>query len=566
MRQINYFCFLLMIGLLSFSCTQGAKQEVGQSEEDDNYSLPEKPNILWLVAEDLSPYVPSFGDSTVQTPNLSRLAAEGICYDHVYAPAPVCAPARAAIATGMYPNHIGAGHMRTGPWFTSGLPQSVYDNAIKRAHPKGVPAYEAVPPPEVKMMSEYLRMHGYYCSNNAKEDYQFFKPVTAWDECSNEAHWRNRKDNQPFFSIFNFGVTHESRIWVKAEDSLWIPEDAPIIVPPYLPDNEVGRRDVRRMYSNVVELDQQIGEVLSELEEDGLLESTIIFFYSDHGGPLPRQKRLLYDSGLRVPMIIRLPQQHAAGSRSDQLISFIDFAPTVLSLAGIQPPSHMDGRAFMGAFSDPQERKYIHAAADRFDEVYDRNRAVKDHRYKYIRYFYPDKPMYLPVSYREQMPVMQELLKLRDANQLNPEQALWFRDRKPPVELFDTETDPHELNNLADDPSLAGKLEELSDECDRWIEEIEDKGLLDEKDLIAEIWPDSFHPVTADPEIHNEEAEITITCSTPGASIGFKMWTEEEPSAWQVYTGPFNLIAGANLKVVAHRIGYKPSTEVEGIP
>ncbi len=257
----------------------------------------ERPNILWLVAEDLSPYIPAFGDSTVHTPNLSRLAAEGIRFTNCFSVSGVCAPSRAALATGMYPNRIGATHMRN-------------TGNIKYL-PEGIVPYEANPPAEVKMHSEYLRRAGYYCTNNAKEDYQFKKTLTAWDESSPRAHWRNRKAGEPFFAIFNFGVTHESRIWVKAEDSLWVDADLDVPVPPYLPDNEVGQRDMRRMYSNIMEMDQQVGEILSQLEADGLMENTIIFWYGDHGGPLPRQKRLLYDSGIEVPLIVRYPDQGA---------------------------------------------------------------------------------------------------------------------------------------------------------------------------------------------------------------------------------------------------------------
>jgi arylsulfatase A-like enzyme len=199
----------------------------------------------------------------------------------------------------MYQNHIGAQHMRTG-----GNPQYM---------PPGVVPYEAVPPPSVKMHSQYLREAGYYTTNNAKEDYQFDKPVTAWDESSRDAHWRNRAPGQPFFAIFNFGITHESQVWGRANDSLWVDEDLDVPVPPYLPDNEVGRRDVRQVYSNIKQMDAQVGEILKQLEEDGLMDETIIFWYADHGGPLPRQKRLLDDSGMRLPLIVRYPDQRRAG-------------------------------------------------------------------------------------------------------------------------------------------------------------------------------------------------------------------------------------------------------------
>ncbi|MCB0851547.1 MAG: sulfatase [Bacteroidetes bacterium] len=540
---------LIVLSVFLFSC-QSDKTALVKSDKDINIELPFRPNIVWLVAEDLSPYIPPFGDSTVATPNLSRLAAEGVRYTHVFSPSGVCAPSRAAIATGMYPSHIGAHHMRTG-----GNPQYF---------PEGMIPYEAVPPAEVKMHSEYLRRAGYYCTNNAKEDYQFRKPVTAWDESSNQAHWRNREEGQPFFAIFNFGITHESQIWARANDSLWIDPDKEVPIPPYLPDNEIGRQDVRRMYSNIAIMDAQVGKILDQLEEDGLMDSTIIFWYSDHGGPLPRMKRLVYDSGLRLPMIIRFPGQEHAGEKDDQLVSFIDFKPTILSLAGIQPPDYVDGRAFLGEYITKPERKYIHAAADRFDAKYDMIRAVRDHRFKYLRNFHPERGYYLPVSYREQMPVMQELLRMRDAGELNEIQAQWFRDSKPEEELFDTENDPHELKNLAEDPQYAEKLAELRAECDRWMKEIDDKGLMEEPEFLETIWPGQIQPQTATPEIQQKDGKVVISCQTEGASIGYQLLKEgEEKKSWQVYTGPVDLTGFDKVRVVAHRIGFKPSPEVE---
>ena len=540
---------LIVLSVFLFSC-QSDKTALVKSDKDINIELPFRPNIVWLVAEDLSPYIPPFGDSTVATPNLSRLAAEGVRYTHVFSPSGVCAPSRAAIATGMYPSHIGAHHMRTG-----GNPQYF---------PEGMIPYEAVPPAEVKMHSEYLRRAGYYCTNNAKEDYQFRKPVTAWDESSNQAHWRNREEGQPFFAIFNFGITHESQIWARANDSLWIDPDKEVPIPPYLPDNEIGRQDVRRMYSNIAIMDAQVGKILDQLEEDGLMDSTIIFWYSDHGGPLPRMKRLVYDSGLRLPMIIRFPGQEHAGEKDDQLVSFIDFKPTILSLAGIQPPDYVDGRAFLGEYATKPERKYIHAAADRFDAKYDMIRAVRDHRFKYLRNFHPERGYYLPVSYREQMPVMQELLRMRDAGELNEIQAQWFRDSKPEEELFDTENDPHELKNLAEDPQYAEKLAELRAECDRWMKEIDDKGLMEEPEFLETIWPGQIQPQTATPEIQQKDGKVVISCQTEGASIGYQLLKDgEEKKSWEVYTGPVDLTGFDKVRIVAHRIGFKPSPEVE---
>ena len=521
-----------------------------------------RPNIVWIVAEDMSDNFPSFGDSTITTPHLSRLAEEGICYDQFFTPAAVCAPARSAIATGMYPTHLGSNHMRTGPWYSSKVPQSVIEAYAKRALPEGLDAYEAIPPIGVKMMSEILREKGYYCTNNSKEDYQFRKSLMAWDESSSTAHWKNRAEGQPFFSIFNIGVTHESQIWARAEDSLWVDVDLNVPVPPYLPDTEVGRNDIRRMYSNIKMMDARVGEIIQELEDEGLLDETIIFWYTDHGGPLPRQKRLLHDSGIKVPMIIRFPNTENANTRNDDLISFIDLAPTVLSLAGIEPSDKLDGKAFLGSYKREEAAQYIFAAADRFDETYDKNRAVRDKRYKYIRYFEPDKPMFLHVNYRDQMPIMQELYRLRDNGQLTDEQKLWFRKKKPIEELFDTKNDPHEVNDLAQNPEYTEKLEELRSALAKWMEEVPDLNFQDEKEYLSKLWPDGKQPVTADPEISNKNNVITIYNNEEGASIGYQILTDPLESlsdTWQVYTEPVAIQKGETIKAIAHRLGYIPS-------
>jgi len=560
------FLLLLLIGPGLFSCADGLEE--GTPTATPVLAQPQldfQPNILWLVAEDQSPNLPAFGDSTIATPALSWLAAEGVCYDNFYTAHPVCAPARASIITGMYANHIGASHMRTGPWYSD----RVSEEAIRRAaqdFPKGLIPYEAVPPAGVRMFTEYLRAAGYYCTNNAKEDYQFRKTMTAWDESSRQAHWRNRQPGQPFFAVFNFEVTHESRIWAKAEDSLWIADDLSVPVPPYLPDTEVGRRDIRRMYSNLKEMDAQVGAVLEQLKADGLLDSTIVFWYSDHGGPLPRQKRLLYDSGIKVPMIIRFPEQQLAGQRDDRMISFIDLAPTVLSLAGLPPKAYMDGQAFLGDYTRSEEPTYVFGAADRFDAQYDRVRSVRDRRYKYLRYYMPDLPMYLDVAYRRQQPIMQELLRLRDSGELTPAQALWFRAQKPKEELFDLEQDPHELYNLAADPAYAEKLDELRRACEDWVNRIDDTGLQPEAELLEAIWPGMSQPTTAAPEVRLDGSQAIITCATEGAAIGYKIiGTADDPETmpWQVYQSPVEVPPGKQVLAIAQRIGYARSGEVK---
>jgi len=532
-----------------------------------------KPNILWLVAEDLSPYLPSFGDSTIVTPNLDRLAKEGVRYSNVFSVSGVCAPSRSAIVTGMYPTSIGAHHMRT-------LSQQ------PAAKEKGLINYEVVPPPNVKMVSQILRENGYYCTNNKKEDYQFYKSVLAWDESSIFAHWRNRPEDSKFFSVFNFGVTHESNLWDPwyrqfdldpfppdrdvgkwweqfsgIEKSLYVSKDIHIDIPPYLPDNITVRNDMMRMYSNIVEMDEKVGLIIDQLEEDGLLEETIIVFYTDHGGPLPRQKRLLYDSGIKVPMIIRYPNKVRAGQIDERMISFVDFAPTLLSMVEIEPPDYYHGLPFEGLFKSKDDREYIHAAADRFDEYYDQIRAVRDKQYKYLRNYNPDKPYYLPLEYRERMNSMQELLLLEKEGKLNENQMQWFRKSKPEEELFDTFSDPHELRNLAREPNFEKKLIELRKECDRWIQNTNDKGFMQETDLIETFWPDKKQPKTAEPIITIIDGMLHITCETDGAVIGYRYRPSDiKPHlGWRPYTKPFKVDGKQEVELISHRIGFLPS-------
>ncbi len=542
----------------------------------DKNGIKNRPNIVWLVAEDLGLYIPPFGDSTVSTPNLSQLAKEGVIYNNVYSVSGVCSPSRSAIVTGMYPSSIGAHHMRT-------LSQQ------PAAKKKGLINYEVVPPEQVKMVSQILRENGYYCTNNQKEDYQFYKSLTAWDESSIYAHWRNRPDSTNFFSIFNFGVTHESNLWdpwyrhfdldpfpperdigrwweqfAGVEKPLYVPENIEISVPPYLPNNDIVKKDMKRMYSNIVELDNKVGLILKQLKEDHLLEKTIIVFYTDHGGPLPREKRLLYDSGIKVPMIVRFPNQYRAGEIDDRLISFVDFAPTLLSMANISLPGYHQGIAFEGKYKSKNNRKYVYAAADRFDEHYDMIRAVRDVRYKYLKNFNPEKPYYLPLEYREKMGTMKELLKMNQDGLLDSLQLQWFRSEKPKEELFDTELDPYELKNLAYDPKYYSKINELRNECKKWMNEINDKGYIEEEKLINTFWPNKIQPVTSDPIIKIVGNNLVINCGTKGANIGYKYPSKDVNPwiGWRPYTKPIPHEVGVQIEFKAHRIGFLPSEKI----
>ena len=570
------FLIISFICCLSFNCNS-KKQKTEELTKTSTLKIAERPNILWLVAEDLGPYISAFGDSTAYTPNLDRLASNGIIYPNVYSTSGVCSPSRAAIATGMYPSGIGANHMRT----------TSYTEVT------GLPKYEAVPSPEVRMLSELLRSNGYYCTNNAKGDYQFKAPITAWDQNNLYAHWRNREKNQPFFSIFNFNTTHESGLFepygfsktelrhyksgdttvkrsskkmLEEETPIHVSKDANFNIPPYLPDTKTVRRDYWKMYNNIAEMDKQIGAILEQLEDDGLLENTIIFFYGDHGGPMPRQKRLVYDSGLKVPMIIRYPNKWGAGTKDNQLISFVDYVPTLLSLANINPPAYLQGQSFLGKYKVATKRKYIHAAADRFDGFTDAIRAVRDKQFKYIRNYRPNQGYYLPVTYRERIPTMQELLRLQKEGKLNEHQALWFREKKDIEELYDCFNDPHELNNLASDSTYFDKIDELRSEMDRWLTTISDKPNLPEKELITQLWNGAKkQPITTNPTINVLENKLHINSDTHGASIGYKVIDSigNIPSEWSIYKNPVAVLNKSKVLIQAHRIGFKPSKTIE---
>jgi len=545
-----YLYSLIFLSAFYLSC---------EKKENKKVSWPAAihPNIVWITCEDMSPHLGCYGDTIARTPVLDLLASEGVRYTQAFSVSGVCAPSRAALITGMYPTSIGAMHMRT-------MTRTSAIDRIKDPELLAIPTYEAVPPPEVRCFPEFLRMEGYYCTNNSKEDYQFRAPPTVWDESSNKAHWKNRAPGQPFFAVFNFTVTHESQVWARAGDTL-ITDPQKVAVPPYYPDTPLIRRDIARHYDNIALLDAMVAEVLDELDQAGLMDSTILFFFSDHGDGLPRAKRWIYDSGIKVPLIIRYPDRKFAGTVSDRLVSFIDFGPTVLSLANIPVPSYIQGKAFAGD-QKTEPREYIYAAKDRMDPAMDNRRAVRDKRYKYIRNYMPDRPYVQFLPYRDQMVLMQELLRYEKDGLLNETQSLWFRKTKPREELYDTWSDPFEVRNLADDPEFGMKLHELREVHQKWKKETHDWGLIPETDLIKELWPpDGIQPTTSPPEIASQAAEkdgmlrLQIGSSTEGASIGYKI---NGKGAWRVYFQPVELKKSDTLTAIAHRIGYKPSETV----
>jgi uncharacterized sulfatase len=495
------------------------------------------PNFLWISCEDISPDLGCYGDEYAVTPNLDRLAAEGRRYTNAFVASPVCAPTRSSIITGVHPGTLGTMHMRTGN--------------------KG---YEAVPPPEVKCFTEYLRAGGYYCTNNRKTDYQFKAPFTAWDESSKKAHWRNRPANMPFFSVFNFTTTHESRCWPRQGEKL-IHDPAKVVVPPYYPDTPVVRENLARYYDKITKMDGQVGEILGQLEQDGLSEETVVFFWSDHGRGLPRCKRWPYDSGLRVPLIIRRPGQIEGGSVCDDLVNLIDLAPTLLSLAGVDVPPYMQGRTLLGG-KKAKPREYVFGGRNRMDlSSDDFIRAARDKRYRYIRNFTPQVPYAQRIDYMEKMPIMQEWRRLHAEGRLVGAQRLFFEHPKPLEELYDLVTDPYEVNNLADSPQHQQILKRMRSALEKWIKETGDLGGLDEDELIERMWPGRKQPKTATPTFDTSppadgKMRVAIRCATEGASIGYRIGEQDH---WLIYTGPVLVEAGTTLQAKAIRIGYKES-------
>ena len=524
-------------------------------------------NIVWLSVEDMSPWLACYGDDTVDTPNIDRLAREGVRYENAYASSPVCAPARSSLITGMYATRIGTMHMRNGNPSRAAMerdPQAYAD----------IPGYEGMPPAFVRCFPEHLRVAGYYCTNNSKKDYQFKEPVTVWDESSRQAHWRNRAEGQPFFAVFNCGLTHESRAFPKANRQPEVVSPAEVPLPPFYPDTPEVRDAVARTYNNIAAMDLWLGEKMEELEDAGLLENTVVIFFSDHGVGLPRGKRSVYDTGTRVPLIVRYPDGRGAGTTDDRVVSFIDFGPSVLSLAGIESDERLDGVPFVGEHArEGIGLSFTHA--DRFDAEREQTRSVTDGRYRYVRNYITQVPHLIDNAYRENLLMTAQLYALRQTGPPRPEQWQMASTVRPAEEFYDTQSDPWEVQNLIDDPQHAERISQMRAAVEAWIEDTGDLGfVLPETVLVRDhIWaPDGVQPTTAEPVVNCDIAQregrmyydVTITCETPGASIGYRLSDHaQHDGPWTVYTPGEVLFTTGDvrfLEVAAHRIGHKPVT------
>ena len=417
------------------------------------------PNILWITSEDNGPHLGCYGDAYADTPNIDGLAGRGMIYLNAWSTAPVCAPARTTIISGLYPPSTGSEHMRSMTRLPAGF----------------------------RMYPQYLREAGYYCTNNSKEDYNLEKPGKVWDESSRKAHWKNRAPGQPFFAIFNYTVSHESQIRKQRHRAVHDP--AKVRVPAYHPDAPEVRKDWAQYYDKLTEMDALVGNSLRELEDAGLTEDTIIFYYGDHGSGMPRSKRFPYNSGLNVPLVVHVPEKlrhlapddYSVGGKTDRLVGFIDLAPTALSVAGIRPPSHFQGHAFMGRYAAPPQ-PYTYGFRGRMDERYDMMRTVRDKRYIYIRNYMPHKIYGQHVAYMFQTPTTRVWKRLHDEGKLSAAQAAFWR-RKPPEELYDLQNDPDEVRNLADSAAHREILERLRKAQRELALRIRDVGFLPEDEI-----------------------------------------------------------------------------------
>lgn len=420
----------------------------------------DQPNILWVVSEDNAAYtVGAYGDPLARTPHVDRLAQDGIVYRHAYSTSAVCAPTRFSIITGRYASSLGTQHMRS-----------------QRALPE-----------DVEFFPEFLRAAGYFTTNNNKTDYNTSTPwAVAWNENNKTAHWRHRTPGQPFFAVFNFEHSHESRLHKREKLTT---DPAKVRVPAYLPDTPTVRADLAQYYDCVARADAAIGEVLAQLAADGLAEDTIIFYYGDHGGAVSRSKRFLYENGTRPPLVVRFPKKYQhlapapAGTRVDDLVNFIDLAPTVLSLAGVPLPAQFQGRAFAGS-ARTAAPAYTFMFRDRMDERPDLARAVTDGRYRYIRNYYPDQPWGQHLDFLWQQASMSEWSQLHRAGKLTAVQRAFF-EPKPVEELFDCTADPDNVRNLAADPASQPHLLRLRAALRSHLLATRDTGFMPEPLMVA---------------------------------------------------------------------------------
>lgn len=444
---------------LLFVCFLGSISLSGMAKQH-----PTPPNILWITVEDIDPAWGCYGDAYATTPNIDKIAAEGHVFTQAFSNTPICAPARSTLITGMYATSLGTQHLRS-----------------------DVPL-----PQDLKILPEILRDHGYFTTNNVKTDYNF-SPEGRWDENSKTAHWRNKPSGKPFFSVFNFTMTHEGPTNHaqpgELTRELTVKHDpAKAKLPPYFPDSPKMREIWAHQYDLVTLFDQEVGKLIGQLKEDGLYENTVIFLFSDHGFGLPRHKRWLNHSGVHIPFVLFVPEQHRSlasnlnGKRISDKVAFVDFAPTVLAMAGITPSPYMEGINFLGPYAASNE--FIYGFRSRADDCYDMSRSVYDGRYLYIRNYMPQLPyIQEAVIFNQAKQSMKEIYRQKASGSLPESMAQYFHP-KPVVELYDLQQDPYELTNLAGEPAHRERMEMMQAKLNQWMIEHSDSGLINEAEYM----------------------------------------------------------------------------------
>ncbi|MDO6476113.1 sulfatase [Alteromonas sp. 1_MG-2023] len=526
-----------------------------------NNKIQDRPNILLIVAEDMSSHLNSFGDIQASTPNIDELASEGIVYTNTYTAAGVCSVSRSALITGMYPISIGTQHHSTGGF-----------------EPKG---YEAVPPPEIKAFPELLRRAGYVTANFAKRDYQFGEPFTIWDIDTGNfltedapPLWRELPKDKPFFVMINLMATHESRLMPAGEKAdhpfgknierlatrreeivQKVTNSKDVTVPPYYPDTTRVRENFAQFYDNIHYMDSQVGQLIEQLKNDNLFANTVIIWTTDHGDGMPRAKRSVYDSGLHVPMVITNLKRYKKGIENNSLISFVDLAPTILTLANVEVPEYLQGRNFL----DDNPRQYIYASRDRMDETNNRVRAVRDERFLYVRNYDSKSSYYKTNAFRDMFPIMQELISGNKNGTLNEVQDYYFMSPHAEEELYDTANDPHQIENLATNNNYQHKLTELQNALDNWLATVGDASEKDELTMLKLMWPDLRQPQTQPVLVEKSGSKLILKSQTLGASISFREELEGVFTPWQIYTQPVDINLNNKMEFKAIRYGYKES-------
>ena len=439
----------------------------------------DQPNILWLTTEDIGPHLGCYGDAYADTPVLDALAGRGLTYLNAWSTAPVCAPARTTLISGMYPPSTGAEHMRSMTRLPDGF--LMYPNVMRDA--------------------------GYFCINPGKEDYNLEKTGMVWDETAQKNNpWPDLKRRQPFMAVLNHTGTHESKIRVRPHEQVHDPDG--VRVPAHHPDTPEVRQDWAQYYDNITVMDQWVGTQLQALEKHGLAEDTIVFFYGDHGSGMPRHKRWTYNSGLRVPLIVSIPEKfrqlasadYQPGGKTDRIVGFIDLAPTVISLAGRQPPAQMQGHAFLGTHEAP-EQPYGFGFRGRMDERYDMVRSVRNRRYIYIRNYMPHKVYGQYIQYMFVTPTTRVWKQMYDDGQLNAAQSRFWQT-KPYEELYDLENDPDEIHNLAASTRHQSVLNELRQAHQDWVFRVRDVGFLPEDEIHHRVYGKTPYEVGHDPDFY----------------------------------------------------------------